>query len=119
MAVSADFHVFVVEQLEQVRAPVTAKRMFGGMGLYCGGLFFALLADDTLYLKVDDVNRPDFEALGLTPFDPFQDGVRLMQYYPMPADVLEDSEALAPWMEGALAAAARAREKKGKGKKRS
>jgi DNA transformation protein len=117
MAVSADFHAFVVEQLEQARAPVTAKRMFGGMGLYCGGLFFALLDDDTLYLKVDSVNRPDFEALGLTPFDPFQDGFRLMQYYPVSADVLEDSEALPPWMEGALAAAVRAQEKKGKGKR--
>ncbi len=32
---------------------MTSKRMFGGVGLYAGALFFALLAGDVLYLKTD------------------------------------------------------------------
>ena len=35
--------------------------MFGGVGIYAGDLFFALIDDDTLYFKVDDSNRSDFE----------------------------------------------------------
>ena len=67
MAVSASFVEFVLEQLEPVGA-ITPKRMFGGVGIYAGDLFFALLADDVLYLKADDSNRADFEAAGAGPF---------------------------------------------------
>lgn len=114
MAVTPDFREFAREQLEQVRSPVTIKAMFGGAGVYYDGLFFALLDDDTLYFKVDDSNRGDYEELGLGPFDPYKDGVHLMQYYPVPGDVLEDPDRLRPWMEKALAVAARAKEKKGR-----
>ncbi len=30
---------------------ISAKRMFGEFGLYCGGKFFAVVADDLLYIK--------------------------------------------------------------------
>jgi TfoX/Sxy family transcriptional regulator of competence genes len=33
---------------------VTAKPMFGGYGLYCQGKNFALVNDDTLFIKVTD-----------------------------------------------------------------
>jgi DNA transformation protein len=36
--------------------PVTIRKMFGGYGVYHDGLMFALVADDTLYLKADDEN---------------------------------------------------------------
>jgi DNA transformation protein len=32
--------------------------MFGGVGIYSGDLFFALIADDTVYFKADDSTRP-------------------------------------------------------------
>jgi len=48
-------------------APLGTKRMFGGVGICAGELFCALVADDVLYLKADDGNRPDFEAQGLAP----------------------------------------------------
>jgi len=86
--------------------------MFGGVGIYSGDLFFALLADDTLYLKVDDSNRSDFEALGMGPFLPFGDERDKMQYYQVPAELLEDSEALRPWAEKSIAVAARKKSKK-------
>jgi len=48
--------------------------MFGGVGIYAGQLFFALIADDTLYFKVDDSNRSDFERLAMRPFQPYGEG---------------------------------------------
>ena len=80
--------------------------MFGGVGIYAGELFFALIAEDTLYFKVDDSNRPDFEARGMGPFLPFGDERDKMQYYEVPADLLEEPEALRPWVEKSLVVAA-------------
>jgi len=108
LAVSPKYRTFALEQLEQV-APVTARAMFGGVGLYSDGLFFALIDDDTLYFKVDDTNRGDFEAEGMGPFKPFGDDSYSMHYYEVPADLLEDPERLREWMEKALAAARRKR----------
>jgi DNA transformation protein len=113
MAFSKGYRDFVVEQLERV-APVTAKSMFGGVGLYAQGLFFALIAEDRLYFKVDDLTRPDFERLGMEPFRPFGEA-HAMGYYEVPADVLEDAAQLAPWMKKAIDVAAKA--KRGKPKR--
>jgi DNA transformation protein len=110
MAVSASFKAFLLEQLNQVR-PTTGRAMFGGLGLYADGLFFALADDDVLYFKADDSNRPDFEAAGMGPFRPFGDD-RAMAYFEVPGDVLEDGELLAVWMARALAVAARAAARK-------
>jgi DNA transformation protein and related proteins len=107
MSVSAEYRTFVLEQLGRV-ASVTSRAMFGGVGIYDGGRFFALMDDDTLYLKVDDSNRADFEAIGSEPFRPYGDE-RAMQYYQLPADVLEDVDELRRWVEASVAVAARAR----------
>jgi DNA transformation protein len=106
MSVSSSYKTFVLEQL-QVAGAVTAKAMFGGVGLYCRGLFFALIDDDTLYLKVDDTTRPEFERVGSQPFRPYGDGSQVMQYYELPAEILEDRAALGPWVERAIEVARR------------
>jgi DNA transformation protein len=106
MAVSASFKGFLLEQLNQI-LPVTSRAMFGGLGLYSDGLFFALADDDVLYFKADDTNRGDFERAGMGPFRPFGDE-RAMAYFEVPAELLEDEETLASWMAKALAVAARA-----------
>ena len=84
---------------------IRARPMFGGVGIYSGDVFFALIADDTLYFKVDDSTRSDFEARGMGPFRPFGDAGGTMQYYQLPEDLLEDPEALRPWAEKAVAIA--------------
>jgi DNA transformation protein len=115
MAVSESYRDFVLEQLGRI-APVTAKRMFGGVGIYSQGLFFALVAEDRLYFKVDDSTRPDFERLGMEPFRPFgEDGA--MGYYEVPADMVEDAVQLAPWMHKAIAVATEAKHAKARRKK--
>ena len=53
MAVSDGYKSYVLDQLQMVGA-VTAKAMFGGIGLYRAGVFFGLMDDDALYFKVDD-----------------------------------------------------------------
>lgn len=112
MAVSAAFRAFILEQLNRL-APVTARGMFGGVGLYTAGLFFAVIDDDTLYFKVDDGNRAAFEAAGMQPFRPFGPDTPPMAYFEVPADAIDDPDALRPWLDGALAAARAARAKKG------
>jgi len=114
VTVSSSFRTFIVDQLGRVVAHVRARSMFGGVGIYANQLFFALIADDTLYFKVDDSNRPDFERLGMKAFQPYGEGGEVMQYYQVPIDLLEDLEALRPWAEKAIAVAAR----KAKGKRR-
>lgn len=110
MAVSPEYREFVLEQLGRV-APVTSRAMFGGVGIYSEGFFFALLDNDTTYLKVDDSNRGDFERAGTGPFRPFGDD-NVMQYYELPADLLEDADALRPWMQKAVDVARSARRRK-------
>jgi DNA transformation protein len=92
--------------------------MFGGVGLYARGLFFALIAEDRLYFKVDDTTRPDFERLGMEPFRPFGEE-HAMGYYEIPADVLEDTAQLEAWMRKAIAVAARAKEARPRRSRRS
>lgn len=95
MAVSPSFAAFVEDQLGQV-VPVRTRRMFGGLGVYSGELFFALADDNVLYFKADDENRPEFEARGMGPFRPWGDE-RALQYYQVPGDVLEDTDLLKAW----------------------
>ena len=104
MAVGDSYREFVLEQLGRVR-PVTWRKMFGGIGVSAEGAFFALLAHDMLYFKTNDANRPDFEARGLKPFQPFGPGTKPMGYYEVPADVLENVAKLTVWLAKAVAVA--------------
>lgn len=111
MPVSSSFLTFVLDQLDGL-GDVTPRRMFGAVGLYCGDLFFAILDDDVLYLKVGDANRRRHEEAGMEPFKPYPDRPETMQYYGVPVGVLEDAEDLVRWARAAVDAAARARAKK-------
>jgi DNA transformation protein len=105
MAVSEEYLQFVLDQLAGLKG-VSARRMFGGAGLYRGGIMFGLVADDRAYLRVDDSNRSSFEDAGSGPFHPYGAKVT-MPYYEVPVDVLEDPEDFCAWAERALAAAVR------------
>jgi TfoX/Sxy family transcriptional regulator of competence genes len=109
MAVSQSYRSFVLEQLARVLPSVQARAMFGGVGIYSGQLFFALIDNDTLFFKVDDETRPLFAQRGMPPFRPFGDGGEVMAYHEVPADVLEDRDTLAEWAAAAVAVARRAR----------
>jgi len=124
---------YLVDQLRDW-APVTVRRLFGGWGIYRGPLMFGLIARDTVYFRVDGQNRPDYENAAAEPFlhtarrragaaasaaKPFTYSMPngktvAMAYYEVPADILEDKEALGRWAAKAEAAALRARAGKDK-----
>ena len=104
---SAGFETFVLDQLAGL-GDVTSRKMFGGVGIYCGGVFFAIIARDELYLKADDGTRGAFEAAGSQPFKPYPNRSGTMQYYSVPVDVLESAPELARWARKALAVARKA-----------
>jgi DNA transformation protein and related proteins len=102
----------LVDHCLELLAPlgaVRAKRMFGGHGIYCDDLFFALIAGERLYLKVDATTRPAFEQAGCEPFvyRAKTQGVAL-GYWSVPAEAMESPMLMQPWARQALAAALRA-----------
>jgi DNA transformation protein len=111
VTVSSGFRSFVLEQLGRVVRDVRSRSMFGGVGIYSGDLFFALIDDDTLYFKVDNSTRSEFESRGMEPFRPSGPEGEVMQYYCVPEEILEDTEALDEWVQRATAVARRARKR--------
>jgi len=41
-------YVEYLKEVLELFGPITARKMFGGYGIYHNGLMFALVADDTL-----------------------------------------------------------------------
>ena len=120
LASSGGFETFAIDQLSR-RGEVLPRKMFGGVGLYCDGLFFALIARDELYLKVDDQTRPGYEAEGMGPArigtEPEQ---MVLSYYEVPPGALEAPDELRQWVRDAIAVAERAatRRRPRRGKRR-
>ncbi len=117
MPVSNDYLSYCMERLERI-GTVSSRRMFGGVMIAFDGPAFALIADDVLYFKVDGTNRPDFEQAGMEGFKPFGKKSYTMQYYEIPADVLEDDTLLNEWAMKAVHVARRSAAKKKKAKKK-
>src|SRR6187431_1552312 len=112
MSVSEGYRTYVIEQLATLPA-VSTRRMFGGLGLYSGEWFFALIDDDVLYFKVDDVNRDDYTSRGMKAFMPFP-GQPSLGYFQVPEDVIEEAEDLTRWARRSVEVAQRAGLKKKK-----
>lgn len=118
MAISPEYREFLLDQLTPF-GPVSIRRMFGGAGIFRDGLMFALVADDTLYFKVDATNQTDFEERGMEPFTYLRKSKPAsLRYYEVPADILEDPQDLLPWAEKAFAVALTASRAKSPGRKR-
>jgi DNA transformation protein and related proteins len=119
MPVSSNYLGYVREQLAGLGS-VSSRRMFGGEGLYCDGFFFALVDNDTLYLRVNDSNRADYTARGMGQFRPYPDSPQLSTtYYEAPADVLEDAAELVAWARRSVAAAMAAQRVRSAGRVRA
>ncbi len=103
-----EFAEYVVE-LMAGWAPVSARRMFGGCGLYREGLMFALIVEDQLYVKTDAHNVTQFERAGSRPFV-YENKERTVQmsYWSAPEGCLESPAEMREWCHSAYAAALRA-----------
>jgi DNA transformation protein len=106
LKVSDAFKAFVLAQFDEL-GDVVPRSMFGGVGLYCRGVFFGIIAQDTLYLKVDDQNRNDYDSAGMKPFRPYAHRSGTMEYYAVPVNVLESASELAAWARKSIAVAER------------
>jgi DNA transformation protein len=119
MAVSPDYLDHLLDQFTGF-GPVDARRMFGGVGIFRGGMMIALVTGDTLYFKVDDANRPDFEAAGMGPFTYGAKGDRMVtSYYEAPAEVFDDPDTFVRWARSAHEAALRFHRAKAKPKSKT
>lgn len=110
MAVIAAFDAFVRELLAGL-GEVRTRRMFGGLGLYCGELFFGLADDEAIYIKVDAANEAAFVAAGCPLFSyPGKDGeVLTMRYRRLPDAAVDDPDDAVRWARLGVEAAARAK----------
>ena len=87
--------------------PVTVRRLFGGAGIFADGVMFALVSDETIYLKAGENNEADFEREDLPPFRYQTKGGKraVMSYRKMPERLYDDPDELAQWARKALQAA--------------
>lgn len=105
-----------IDYLHELLDPVgriAVRRMFGGHGLYCDGIFFAIVIEERLYLKADAQSRPRFEQAGCAPFVYDGHGRRIeMSYWSAPEEAMDSADDMRPWALLALQAARRAAEAK-------
>jgi DNA transformation protein and related proteins len=106
MTVSARYKEFLEDLLANF-GPVSIRNMFSGAGVYAEGVMFAIVVNDTFYLKADAVSARDFAAEGKTPFASRRKGRApiALSYWEVPDRVLEDPEELAVWARRAHAIA--------------
>jgi len=105
-----------VEYLHEVFiefGPIRSRKMFGGYGIYHNDLMFGLVAEDELYLKVDEKSEPRFVEHGLTPFEYFKNGKPFqMSYLRAPEEIYDDPEEARAWAILAFDAALRGKKPK-------
>lgn len=106
---ASEFLDYLLDQLGPMEG-LRWRFMFGGVGLFRDEVMFAIVVDDSLYLKTDEMTRAAFEAQGLAPFRYLREGREIaLSYYQAPADALEDPEELQAWVHQASDAALRSR----------
>ncbi|WP_420962286.1 TfoX/Sxy family protein [Brucella sp. IR073] len=90
--------------------PVAIRRLFGGKGIYYGGLIIAIEYDGEILLKADDLSAPFFEEAGCTQWT-YTGKNRSkpvpMPYWSLPGDALDDPDIMAEWARRAYEAAVR------------
>jgi DNA transformation protein len=115
MVASDSFAEFLREQLAPL-GHLTMRRMFGKTGVFCHGLMFGMVTNDTLYFRVDDHNRAVFkEAESVPPLNYEKQGRSIdLAFWRAPERLLDEPEELVTWARAALAAARRVAAKRGR-----
>jgi len=106
MPVSVAYKSFILDLLSDF-GPVSIRHMFSGAGVYADGVMFAILAEDTLYLKADEVSARAFAAEGKGPFTyrPKDRSPVALSYWEVPERLLDNPEELVAWTRRAHAVA--------------
>jgi DNA transformation protein len=99
-----------IEEMFETLGPVTIKRMFGGKGVYCQGIIFALEVDGEILLEGDEQTAPTFEAAGSRQWAYDGKGKPVkMPYWSIPDDAFDDPDEMARWARLAYEAALRSK----------
>ena len=108
MVASDSFAEFLRAQLAPL-GRVTMRRMFGKTGVFCNGLMFGMVTNDTLYFLIDDHNRAVFkEAESSPPLSYEKKGRTIdLSFWRAPEQLLDEPDELVTWARAALAAARR------------
>jgi DNA transformation protein len=114
MVASDGFAEFLREQLTPL-GQLTMRRMFGKTGVFCNGLMFGMVTEDTLYVRVDDHNREAFrEAASAPPLNYEKNGRIIdLSFWRVPERLLDEPDELVTWARSALAAARRVAAERG------
>jgi DNA transformation protein len=107
MAVSKASIDFAVDLLSGL-GEVSARRMFGGVGLYAGGVMFALIDDETVFLKTDAKLKADMVAEGSVAWiytSAKEEWPQETRYWSLPDSATDDPEEAVRWARRSLAAA--------------
>jgi DNA transformation protein len=77
--------------------------------VFCNGLMFAMISDDTLYLRVDDQNQEVFSEAASAPPLNYEKGGRTIDlaFWRTPDRLLDEPDEFVAWARAALAAARR------------
>lgn len=115
MVASDPYAAFLREQFAPL-GRMTLRRMFGKSGVFCDGLMFGVVSDDTLYFRVDDQNRALFqEAASSPPLSYVKQGRTVdMAFWRAPDRLLDEPDELLTWAREALAAAGRVAARRGR-----
>lgn len=110
MSVSAEFVEYLKDLLVAI-PELTTRKFFGGVSLRTDDIQFAMILNDTLYFVVDDLTRPEFEALGMQAFRYMKKTgeVIVKKYYTAPEHLFDDEEAMEQWAKAAIQAAVRSK----------
>ena len=108
MVASASFAEFLHEQLAPL-GHISMRRMFGKTGVFCQGVMFGMVTEDTLYVRVDDHNRATFkEAEAFPPLNYAKKGSSIdLSFWRVPERLIDEPDELVDWARAALAAAHR------------
>jgi DNA transformation protein len=108
MVASETYADFLREQLAPL-GRLSLRRMFGKTGVFCDGVMFAMVTENTLYFRVDDENRELFkEAEAFPPLNYAKGGVMIdLAFWRVPERLFDEPDELAIWARAALAAARR------------
>lgn len=66
MASHQDFVDYVAEQLREAGS-IRSRKMFGEYRLFCDGVFFAVICDDQLFIKITPAGEAAFPHLPKAP----------------------------------------------------
>src|SRR5258708_9114797 len=114
MVAGDSFAEFLREQLARL-GRLTMRRMFGKTGVFCNGVMFGMVTNDTLYFRVDDDNRAVFKEAESAPPLNYEKGGRTidLSFWRAPERLLDEPDELVAWAQAALAAARRVATKRG------